>query len=479
MIFNRRLLMKYLAKLFDLCSLVMSFVLAVIIVHFPVVDMSPADFMAVRVKLSNCLLFALLLLMWHNLFVVSGLYVSKRMTTRRAEIFEVCKATILASVLLLVSVRVFHKGMVTPAVVLVFCVLSTGLMISGRLGARTVLGILRSRGKNARFLLIVGTNERAMAFARQITDRPELGYSIVGFVDDDWDGIRTFERSGHTRCCDFAGLANFLRGNVVDEAAIYLPLRSYYEHAAQLVALCEQHGFLIRFDPQVFNLKIANSSHDGLDEYSQVVAAARSVDTWPAIVKRVMDFTCSLLLLLILAPVFLLVAILIKFMSSGPVFFRQTRVGRNKRQFRIYKFRTMIAGAEQIQEQLMSMNEMTGPVFKIKKDPRVTPLGRVLRKTSIDELPQLINVLKGDMSLVGPRAMSLRDYNLFDQDWQRRRFSVKPGITCLWQIHGRNSIPFEKWMELDMQYIDKWSLWLDLKILARTLPAVLRGTGAA
>ena len=151
----------------------------------------------------------------------------------------------------------------------------------------------------------------------------------------------------------------------------------------------------------------------------------------------------------------------------------------NKRQFRIFKFRTMIANAEQLQDDLLSMNDMTGPVFKIKKDPRVTALGRVLRKTSIDELPQLLNVLNGDMSLVGPRAMSLRDYQLFEQDWQRRRFSVRPGITCLWQVNGRNSLPFDKWMELDMQYIDTWSLWLDFKILAQTVPAVLRGTGAA
>jgi lipopolysaccharide/colanic/teichoic acid biosynthesis glycosyltransferase len=175
----------------------------------------------------------------------------------------------------------------------------------------------------------------------------------------------------------------------------------------------------------------------------------------------------------------LVVAILVKMTSPGPVFFRQTRVGLNKRQFTIYKFRTMVENAERLQEELLSMNEMTGPVFKITKDPRITPLGRILRKTSIDELPQLVNVLKGDMSLVGPRAMSLRDYQRFDQDWQRRRFSVKPGITCLWQIRGRNSVPFQKWMELDMQYIDEWSLWLDLTILVRTVPAVLRGTGAA
>jgi lipopolysaccharide/colanic/teichoic acid biosynthesis glycosyltransferase len=175
----------------------------------------------------------------------------------------------------------------------------------------------------------------------------------------------------------------------------------------------------------------------------------------------------------------MIVAALVKLTSPGPIFFSQARVGLNKRQFKMFKFRTMVTNAEQLQEQLAQMNEMSGPAFKIKHDPRVTPLGRALRKSSIDELPQLLNVLAGDMSLVGPRAMSMRDYKLFDQDWQRRRFSVKPGITCLWQVAGRSSLPFDKWMELDMQYIDKWSLWLDLKILVRTVPAVLRGTGAA
>jgi lipopolysaccharide/colanic/teichoic acid biosynthesis glycosyltransferase len=139
----------------------------------------------------------------------------------------------------------------------------------------------------------------------------------------------------------------------------------------------------------------------------------------------------------------------------------------------------MIPNAEMAQEQLLALNEMTGPVFKIKNDPRVTPIGRFLRRASLDELPQLWNVLKGDMSLVGPRAMSVRDYQLFSEDWQRRRFSVRPGITCLWQVNGRNSIPFEQWMQMDIEYIDKWSLWLDVKILARTIPAVLRGSGAA
>ena len=165
--------------------------------------------------------------------------------------------------------------------------------------------------------------------------------------------------------------------------------------------------------------------------------------------------------------------------SPGPVFFVQERVGLNKRRFRLYKFRTMLKDAELKQAELESLNEVEGPVFKIKNDPRITPIGKFLRKMSIDELSQLINVLKGDMSLVGPRPLPVRDYNGFDQDWHRRRFSVRPGITCLWQVDGRSDIPFETWMELDMKYIDNWSLTLDLKILLRTLPAVLRGSGAA
>jgi lipopolysaccharide/colanic/teichoic acid biosynthesis glycosyltransferase len=198
-------------------------------------------------------------------------------------------------------------------------------------------------------------------------------------------------------------------------------------------------------------------------------AATYSRDVWPHVAKRVIDFVVSALALMIFAPLFVLTAIAIKITSRGPVFFAQERIGMNTRRFKMYKFRTMVQNAEQLQEQLLPINEMTGPVFKIKEDPRVTSIGRVLRNTSIDELPQLFNVLKGDMSLVGPRALPIRDYHIFTQDWRRRRFSVKPGVTSLWQISGRNAIPFEKWMELDMQYIDTWSLRLDFKILVMTI----------
>jgi lipopolysaccharide/colanic/teichoic acid biosynthesis glycosyltransferase len=183
--------------------------------------------------------------------------------------------------------------------------------------------------------------------------------------------------------------------------------------------------------------------------------------------------------MVLLSPLFLIVAVLIRLCSPGPVFFVQTRLGLNKRRFCIYKFRTMVPNAEQRIQELEEFNEARGPVFKIKNDPRITPIGRFLRRSSIDELPQLFNVFRGEMSLVGPRPLPVRDYEGFDQDWQRRRFSVTPGITCLWQVNGRSSIDFEKWMDLDMRYIEEWSLWLDLKILAQTIPAVLKGSGAA
>ena len=194
--------------------------------------------------------------------------------------------------------------------------------------------------------------------------------------------------------------------------------------------------------------------------------------------KRMLDIVGSSLLLIGSAPLLIVVAVLIKLDSSGPVFFTQERVGLNKRRFRMRKFRTMVGGAEKKQAELESLNEADGPVFKIRNDPRITRLGRFLRKASIDEIPQLLNVLTGDMSLVGPRPLPIRDYQGFDEDWLRRRFSVPPGITCLWQVHGRSSISFQEWMKLDMSYIDNWSFWLDLEILAKTIPAVLKGSGA-
>jgi exopolysaccharide biosynthesis polyprenyl glycosylphosphotransferase len=480
MVSNKWQILKHTAKLYDLCALVTAFLAATFFLRSEPAGKSLSQFFEMKISIGNTLLFALLLVAWHNIFILSGLYVSKRLVMRRTEVLEVAEATLIASAFLFVMARVLHIQMVmfSFSFVMVFWLVCTAIMAGGRMASHSILLSLRRRGHNTRFVLIVGTNERAIEFADCVRERPELGMQIVGFVDDEWPGLCAFEETGHTRCSDFAGLAEFLRRQIVDEAAIYLPVRSYYEHAAELISLCEAHGIAIRVQTQIYNLRSQDSVGLDLEQDTHVAASSTSVRTWPSLIKRVIDVLGSAMALIVLSPLLIAVAILVKFTSAGPIFFRQTRVGLNKRMFNMYKFRTMIPNAEEVQEELMSMNEMSGPVFKIKNDPRVTPLGRFLRKTSIDELPQLINVFRGQMSLVGPRAMSRRDFELFNTDTHRRRFSVKPGITCLWQVNGRNSIPFEQWMELDLQYIDKWSIWLDVKILARTLPAVWRGTGA-
>jgi exopolysaccharide biosynthesis polyprenyl glycosylphosphotransferase len=197
------------------------------------------------------------------------------------------------------------------------------------------------------------------------------------------------------------------------------------------------------------------------------------------VAKEIVDYAGAFVMLVLLSPVFAAAAVFIKLTSPGPVLFRQLRSGLNGAPFTIYKFRTMDTNAEQFKHELEAMNEMRGPVFKVTNDPRITPLGKILRRYSIDELPQLFNVLRGEMSLVGPRPLPVDEVRRFNDLSHRRRLSVKPGLTCLWQISGRNEIvEFKDWIRLDLEYIDHWSFWLDLKILLRTIPAVMLGKGA-
>jgi exopolysaccharide biosynthesis polyprenyl glycosylphosphotransferase len=439
---------------------------------------SLSAFLSMRIKLTNFVLFAAMLLVWHIIFSLSGFYQSKRLATQSALITDAAKATTLAAFALMVMGKVFSVTMVTTNFVLVFWLLSTVFIALARVTVRYFLGGIRRRGHDLRHILILGTNSRAVDFARRIEGRHELGYRVIGFVDDFWHGMPEFATSGYQLRCDTAELSEYLRRNVIDEVAIYLPLRSFYEHAAQAAALCEQHGITVRLASDVFNLKIAHAHAADFDGDPHSTAYSGVRDGWPVLVKRTIDIVVSSILLVFLLPLFGVVAMLIALESKGDVMFRQERIGLNKRKFMIYKFRTMVQDADKMMPELEMLNEVTGPVFKIKKDPRCTKIGTMLRRTSIDELPQLFNVFKGDMSLVGPRPLPTRDFEGFNEDWQRRRFSIRPGITCLWQVNGRSSLSFEKWMQLDLQYMDEWSLWLDVKILARTIPAVLKGSGA-
>jgi exopolysaccharide biosynthesis polyprenyl glycosylphosphotransferase len=338
---------------------------------------------------------------------------------------------------------------------------------------------IRTHGRNLRYVLIVGTNERAVKFGRAISDSHERGYRLLGVVDDEWAGLANFSRSTFQVVSDFDGLPDYLRRNVVDEVAIFLPVGSFYRHAAQIVSLCGQHGVILRFNSDIFSLGTPRWHADEFHGDFYITTSPGTGEDWHLAIKRALDILASSSLIVLLTPLMVGVAVAIKLTSEGPIFFPQDRIGLNKRRFRIYKFRTMVPDAEKLIASLVTRNEVSGPVFKMKNDPRITSIGRFLRRSSIDELPQLLNVLKGDMSLVGPRPLPVRDYEGFNEDWQRRRFSVKPGITCLWQINGRSGISFDQWMLLDLQYMDEWSLWLDFKILAKTVPAVLKGSGAA
>jgi exopolysaccharide biosynthesis polyprenyl glycosylphosphotransferase len=252
-----------------------------------------------------------------------------------------------------------------------------------------------------------------------------------------------------------------------------------FERVEHIIQLCELEGVEAWLVADFFATQIARASFDEIFGNPLIVFRSAPETSWQMLAKQLVDFFGAFVLLLITALPMAVIAVLIKLTSKGPVMFRQQRSGLNGAPFSIYKFRTMTTNAEQFQHELAAMNEMSGPVFKVTNDPRITPIGKWLRKFSVDELPQLFNVLHGEMSLVGPRPLPVDEVRRFNDLAHRRRLSVKPGITCLWQVSGRNKISdFKDWVRLDLQYIDNWSIWLDFTILMRTIPAVLRGTGA-
>ena len=262
-------------------------------------------------------------------------------------------------------------------------------------------------------------------------------------------------------------------------AVIVSARRTYFEAVEAVIRACEIEGVEVWLMAEFFQTEISRTTLDDWHGKPMLVFRSAPETSWQREVKQLMDYAISALLLLLSAPLLVLLALVIRLGSPGPALFRQQRAGLNGRPFTMYKFRTMVSDAEQLKQELAALNEMSGPVFKVTNDPRITPIGRLLRKFSIDELPQLYNVLRGEMSLVGPRPLPVEEVKCFDSVAHRRRLSVKPGLTCLWQVRGRNRVSdFREWVRLDLEYIDSWSLKLDLAILARTVPVVILGTGA-
>jgi exopolysaccharide biosynthesis polyprenyl glycosylphosphotransferase len=462
----------------DVAVMAIAFVVAMVVsAQWTSVDWE--DFLAVRIKLSNILLFISFAAVWHLIFSSHGLYRSRRIGLVKVESWEVAKAVILGTLLLSAFALGFRISAIDRIFLTTFLLLVLPATLAMRSTLRLVLGGIRQKGRNLRNAIIVGCGPRGSRIGKELKSRPDLGYLLLGYVDD----IPAPECPLHSGKERLLGrldeLEEILRTEDVDEVFVALPVRSHYEAIAKVISHCEQLGIVARMPADLFELNLAKAAIDYLDDHAFLTLRTGQEGAPHLAVKRMLDVLGSTIALIVHLPMFAVIALAIKLDSRGPLFFVQERIGLARKKFRLIKFRTMVADAEQRLNELESENEVQGAAFKMRNDPRVTRVGRILRKLSLDELPQFINVLKGDMSLVGPRPLPLRDVERFNEEWQKRRFSVKPGLTCLWQVNGRHDISFEHWMELDLQYIDNWSLKLDLEILMKTIPAVLRGSGAS
>lgn len=431
------------------------------------------DFLLMRVSVKNLLLMCGFIALWQSLFSVAGLYDSRVTRFRRDELKRLAVACTLGSlVVLAISLAGFSD--VFPAYSAAYYLFPVfGSIALTRALMREIS--IRTRSSAPKEVIIVGSGPRAYKLLRDLEGVPDSGYQLLGFVDsnDDVDLDEIRERL-IGRLEDLEGL---LMRHPIDEVLIALPIRSCYSRIEDVIRTCERVGVESKYFADVFENDFARPAYDAAGDVGTVSLKVVHDDA-RLLVKRAFDIAAATIALVVLSPLMALIALGIKLTSPGPVIFSQWRYGRNRRLFKMYKFRTMVPDAETLQVTLEHLNELGGPVFKIADDPRVTPFGRFLRRTSLDELPQLVNVLRGEMSFVGPRPLPTRDVSRFNEGRLMRRFSVVPGLTCLWQISGRNQIGFDEWLRLDLEYIDNWSLKLDVLILLRTFPAVIRGTGA-
>lgn len=413
-------------------------------------------------------------------------YHARRTEELAAELFVLCEVGFYASAIACLLTEVLTDGMPGRAYV-AMAVPGVAVIAGLRLVMRLVIRRLRRHGGDARNWLVVGHNARAAEIVAEVLRNPHYGIRIAEVVDiPDRQGQRSREKRVFESnpppgvvvrvIDDVETIREIAATRVIDEVVVTLPVRSHYDTVGRILDICSRAGISVRLRPQAFETagyatelswvgKIPTVTHyNGPSHYGHLL------------VKRLIDFVGSGVGLVLLSPFLAIVAVAIKLDSPGPVFFRQARVGLHGRHFKVVKFRSMVKDALAWREQLAAKNERDGTAFKIRNDSRITRVGKFLRKYRIDELPQLWNVFVGDMSLVGPRPFPVGEAVGFEW-WQRRRLSMPPGLTCLWQIRDDPKMPFQEWMELDMAYIDRWSLWLDMKLIARTFVTVVRGNG--
>ena len=444
-------------------------------VNMPTISGSLDSFLSTRISIKNILLLIFLAAAWPAVCRVFCLYSARRVRHFRSEAGRLIAATtagtVLASVFPLTSV----SGSLGLEDLPRFWLALLGLSLLVRSGRRAVDW---SQNGHVRRALIVGTGRLAQRIYRDLEVNQPDRYHVVGFVDEPSDSSGGFNRFEEQTIHGLDALEDLLMRDVIDDVFIALPVKSCYQQIQQAIAVCERAGIEAKYGADLFESTVASPRYDATGDRA-FVAMQVAPRGYRLLVKRAVDIVGALAALVVFAPVLLIAATAIKLTSRGPVIYAQDRCGFNKRPLRMYKFRSMFVNADALQASLESHNEASGPVFKIRNDPRITPLGRVLRKWSIDELPQLWNVLRGDMSLVGPRPLPWRDVRRITRPSDMRRFSMRPGLTCLWQVQGRSTLSFERWVELDLKYIDTWSLQQDLWILVKTIPAVLSANGAS
>jgi exopolysaccharide biosynthesis polyprenyl glycosylphosphotransferase len=471
---TRRTALLAILKLADLATVTTCLALTIALSSGPS-GFSWTDILEMRVSLGNFLFIGVYLAFWHFVLRMHRLYDSYRLSPAARELKDLGLAVGIATAPLIPVSLVFGFESVNLAFLVIFPTMTFAALGTERRALRAVARRLRSVGRNLREVVIVGDAGPALDVAAKLAQREGLGYRVAEMVTvDDAAGASGDGASSDTA---LARVADLLERRPIDEVFVALPLDGARPLLRPLIALCEEQGVFVRVMAHIAALDWGKARIDTFDSQPVITISSAPPESLSLILKRLIDIAGACFGLVLLAPLFLAIAIAVKLDSPGPVFFVQERVGQNRRRFHAYKFRTMVAGAEQMQEDLEDLNEAEGPIFKIEHDPRRTRLGRWLRRSSLDELPQLVNVLLGDMSLVGPRPLPVRDVSRIDVRWHKRRFSVKPGITCLWQVESR-APKFDDWIRADMEYIDNWSLVLDLKILARTLPAVISGQSA-
>jgi exopolysaccharide biosynthesis polyprenyl glycosylphosphotransferase len=459
---------------FDSLAAVAAILIVFIGVNFSKLPIDADGFLSARITVKNILLLIVLATAWPTVFHLFGLYGAQRVRQFGREARRLVAATTAASGLALIFPITSVSGSITLRDVPFFWLAAIALGLAVRGGRRVVE---HAHFGHARRTIIVGTGRLASRAFRDIRVDRTQRYDVIGFVDEPLNGRVGHERGLEPVIGTIAQLEEILMRQAVDEVVIALPVKSCYQDIQRVIGVCERAGVQAKYGAEMFESTVAFPRYHAHNDRA-FVAMQVVPDAHRLAVKRAIDVVGAVVGLVLFAPLMLAVAALIKLTSSGPVVYAQDRCGLNRRAFRMQKFRSMYADADKLQASLEERNEARGPVFKIRNDPRVTPLGRVLRKTSIDELPQLWNVLVGDMSLVGPRPLPWRDVDRITRPADMRRFSMRPGLTCLWQTQGRSNIGFERWVELDLEYIDNWSLALDAYILIKTIPAVITGTGA-